>query len=990
MAQQRDDDSRQPTASQLVPPVSEHDLRFALQQAEQELKAEQVFFRALIDSLPVVLAVIGEDEKFVLWNRRLQNVLQYSDAELASMSALDTVTEAGRALIRGKIGEAFATGFAEAESALLTKEGAAIPYYLSACPLSLKGKPCIAGVGIDLSARQTSEERLRQSESRYRLLFERSLAGIFRYQMDKGLVECNEAGARILGYASPEELLHQNAASYFARPGDLQGALLSLARDGILRNFETCLLRKDHSPVWILENLSVTEYRDGQPFVLDGTFIDVTERKHAEQALRESEERIALKNHIASICLAVPDEQMYGEVLNVVLEVMQSSLGLFGYIDEDGVLVVPSLTRDVWEKCAVANKSLRFPREVWGGVWGRSLIEKAAIRYNRPGRVPEGHVDIARCLSVPILHNHTLIGLLLVANKATDYEEADLERLQRIVDFLAPVLHARLQRDAQERARKRAEAELIQAKEAAESANRAKSEFLANMSHEIRTPINGVLGMTELALDTNLTSEQREYLVMARQSGEVLLEVINDILDFSKVESGKLDLECIEFVLADCIAQEMNALALRAHGKGLELAYRIAPEIPSRLSGDPSRLRQIVLNLAGNAIKFTESGEVVLYVDPESHDENTVELHFRVVDTGIGIPAEKQALLFQAFTQADTSISRKFGGSGLGLAICSRLVTLLGGRIWLESAEGVGSTFHFTARFGPAPASPPEPATVELQQVPVLIVDDNSTNRQILAEYTAAWGMRPLAVENSEAALDALRLARCAGSSFRVLLIDRRMPGIDGFTLAERVQRDPELAGPIIMMLTSDGQRGDGARCREMGICAYLVKPIHRPDLLRAVRLALGQEPGGHPGLITRHSLRESRRKLSILVAEDNAVNRTVILSLLQKMGHSVSVAEDGEQVLTLVGERRFDLLFMDVRMPRLDGLSATAELRRRERETGGHLRVIAMTASVLPEDRDSCLAAGMDGYISKPVDFDSVQEEIERYCGSSPIPQPH
>ncbi|HEU5335260.1 MAG TPA: response regulator [Terriglobales bacterium] len=962
-------------------------LQAALRQAQRRLQSEQAFSRALIDSLPVLLVIVRPDGTLVLWNRRVEEVLHYSPEELANINALDTVAERDREAMRRKLQEAVATGFSGVETELLTKEGGSVPFYLTSCPLLVEGKPCIAGVGVDTSARKAAEEQLRESEGRYRLLFERSLAGIFRYDIEQGLVQCNEAGARILGYASPQELLNQKASTYFVSSGDLEQALSSLARDGFLSSLETCLLRKDRTPVWILENLSVIEYRSGVPSVIEGTFIDITERKRAEKALRASEQRITLKNRIANICLTVPDDQMYGEVLAIVLEAMRSAQGLFGYIDEGGALVIASFSRDVWAECGVPNKTLRFAPETWGGVWGRSLREKRRACSNQPGQVPQGHVAIRRCLSAPILHNNALIGLLLVANKDSDYDQADELELQRIVDFLAPVLHARLQRDSEERARRRAEAELMQAKEAAESANRAKSEFLANMSHEIRTPINGVLGMTELALDTDLTPEQRQYLLMARQSGEVLLEVINDILDFSKVESGKLDLERIEFVLADCIAQEMNALALRAHSKGLELIYRIAPEVPARVAGDPSRLRQLIMNLVGNAIKFTERGEVLLYVDQQRQDETGIELHFRVVDTGIGIAAEKQALLFKAFTQADTSITRKFGGTGLGLAICARLVSLMGGRIWVESAEGIGSTFHFTIRLDIAPELSPPPATVDLQSVPILIVDDNATNRQVLTEYTAGWGMQPRAVENSEAALDAMRLARTAGVSFRVLLIDRRMPGIDGFTLAERVQRDPELAGPIIMMLTSDGQRGDGARCRQMGICAYLVKPIHRPDLLAAVRLALGEAPGPHANLITRHSLREARRRLSILVAEDNAVNRTIVVSFLQKMGHTVTVAGDGEQVLALTQAQPFDLVFLDVRMPKVDGLAAAAELRRREQQHGGHLTLVALTASGDPEP---CLAAGMDAYLTKPVDFDGLQEQIERFCGITAAPQPH
>src|SRR5579871_1593914 len=461
--------------------ASEQSLRAALQRAQQALRAERALSRAFLDSLPVLFVLVDQSGNFLRWNNRVEQVLHYSPAELTSITALDTIVEEGRELMRDKLAEAASSGISLLETALLTKEGASIPYCLTSAPVVVEGKACIVGVGIDISQRKAAEQQLRESEARYRLLFERSLAGIFRYQMDKGVVDCNESAVRILGYASPQEFVGRNATDIFARVEDFELANKILAEKGELTNFEVQLRHKSNASVWALENVTVTERRDGQPYVLEGSCVDISERKRAEAALRISEQRIALKNRIANICLTLPDDQMYAEVLNVVLEALSSSQGVFGYIDEDGILVVPSLTRDAWERCAVPNKSLRFPRAAWGGIWGRSLVERKSFCCNQPGKVPAGHVPITRCLSVPLLHHDALVGLLLVANKALDYAPSDLELLHRIADFLAPVLHARLQRDAQERARRRAEAELTQAKEAAEAANRAKSEFLANM-----------------------------------------------------------------------------------------------------------------------------------------------------------------------------------------------------------------------------------------------------------------------------------------------------------------------------------------------------------------------------------------------------------------------------------------------------------------------------------------------------------------------------
>jgi two-component system, sensor histidine kinase and response regulator len=779
----------------------------------------------------------------------------------------------------------------------------------------------------DISDRRRADEKLRASEARYRELVESADDIIYRTDARGRFMYANPVALRVIGY--PESDLVGRHYLEMVRPDyrkEAESFYTQQVDQGIQNTYcEFPALSRDGSEVWIGQNVQLV--MEGDRLVgFQAMARDITERKRAQQAVeRERQQLRDIVSH-APVAMALLDrERRYIAHSAEWLKTWKIDAPyILGLPNEEVLPWVGERVRDSLRR-ALEGEVISDPEACFERGDGSQVYMRWTIH---PWRGAEGTID----------------GVVVVALN---------------IDVL------------------------VKARQAAQEASRLKSEFMANMSHEIRTPLNGVIGMTRLLLDTNLDSEQREYAEIIEISGRALLDIINDILDFSKIEAGRLDLEEVDFDLRVSIREVMDALAEGAHAKGLELLCLIHHDVPAGLRGDPGRLRQILTNLVGNAIKFTEKGEVILRVTLGDPGERDVGVRCEISDTGIGIPPEAQRRLFQPFTQADGSTTRKYGGTGLGLAISKRLVSLMGGEIGVRSAPGQGSTFFFTARLGrQAEAQPTAPARrASLAGHRLLIVDDSATNRTILRQQLTHWGLSVLAVEDGARALEALQAAAAKMAGFDAVVLDMQMPGMDGLTLARAVKSDPRLSAVKLILLTSFGHVGHGAEAIRAGVSGYLTKPVDEADLHDClVEVLLGKDGARSGPLVTRHTLRESRSPVArVLVAEDNEVNQKVAVRILEKLGYQVDVAEDGEQAVTASAQVPYAAVFMDCQMPGVDGFEATARIRQRE-GPGPRTPIIAMTASAMQGDREKCLAAGMDDYVSKPVRPEDLDEVLKRW----------
>ncbi len=794
------------------------------------------------------------------------------------------------------------------------------------------------------------------------------------------LLYLNAAAVRIYGRPLAEFHANPGLRLELIHPDDRGTVVQNLKRLPQQRQVEQeyRIVRPDGSIRWMQDCVTVICDDAGNPYRIGGIATDISHRKEIEEELSQSNLRTqsqVVERKQAQEALRDSESLYHSLVDNLPIHVTRTDLeGRITFVNKNYCQLV-GMTPD--QLLGRTNRDLH-PDE---------YAEK--YRQDELRVIESGEVF----MDVEENRRGDKVRYYEVRKSPVRDDHGNVVQVQAVFWDVTERHHAELKRQE-------AEAAMREAKDAAESANRAKSEFLANMSHEIRTPMNAIIGMTELLLDGEVDATQQESLEIVRESAESLLSIINDILDFSKIEAQKLELAPAEFDLHDSLGDAMKSIAARAHGKNVELAYHIDQNVPNYLNGDVGRLRQIVVNLVGNAIKFTEVGEVLLNVVCESQTDDQVTLHFSVKDTGIGIREEQLDLIFAAFEQADSSLTRQYGGTGLGLAISSRLVDLMQGRIWGESVFGKGSTFHFTAKFQvvhePAeqtPALPPE----ALQGLRVLVVDDNATNRRILEELLIGQGLEPLLASGGKEALSLLMKMHEQGHDVPLILTDIHMPQMDGLTFAKRVKELPQFQQTTIIALTSGERPADKTNALEIGIALQLSKPVKRDELIRAILVELALVPTA-PGPEAKKTVSELAkiRPLRILLAEDSYANQKLAVGLLEKWQHTVTVADNGRKALAAFESQPFDLILMDVQMPEMDGFEATAGIRLLEQQgtlkvqPQPHTPIVAMTAHAMKGDREKCLAAGMDGYVAKPIRIPLLYEAIaEFFAADAELPQP-